>query len=213
MKLYYSPTSPYVRKVVILIHELGLQDQVAIQRVSIIGPVPGGGPDTPLVRSSNPLSKVPVLLLPDSTALFDSRVICEYLNSVANGGFFPPNGPKRWSALTLQALADGIMDASVLVAIENRTTIRPAEKFHQPWVDTQKGKIIVALDSLESSVAKLGSADGELTIGEVAVLCALEYLDLRVPDVEWRKGREGLAAWAEAVGKRPAMVLSRPPSE
>ena len=141
MKLFFSPTSPYVRKVVVTAAEKGLGDQLKLT---------AGGPDSGLARE-NPLGKVPALVTDDGMTLFDSPVICEYLDGQAKGRkLIPARGPKRFKVLKQQALADGLLDAAVLIMGERKQ--RPPEKQHQPAVDKQMQKINAALDALEALV-------------------------------------------------------------
>ncbi len=199
MRLRYSPTSPYVRKVSVSAIELGLAERIA--RL----PTDPHDPNSGLERD-NPLGKVPALTLQDGEVLYDSPVICEYLDSLHDGAkLFPPAGPERWQALRRQALGDGILDAAVLRMSE--TVRRPAELRWPAWLERQGGKIARALDALESEVAGL---DGGLTIGQITIGCALGYLDFRFPDDDWRAARPNLAAWYDAFARRPSMQETVP---
>jgi glutathione S-transferase len=203
MRLYHSPTSPYVRKVMILIHEAGLIDRV--ERVSAAGtPLdPGTMP-----VNHNPLGKVPVLDTADG-AIFDSRVICRYLDDVAGAGAYP-KGAGIWRTLTLEALADGILDAAMLMVYETR--LRPEEVRFAPWVEAQETKIVRALDTLEAdwvehlTVARAGCPD----MGTMAVGAALGYVDFRLGRLNWREGRSALAAWEAGFATRASMVATVP---
>ncbi len=200
MKLRYSPTSPYVRKVCVVASEHGLDDR--IERI----PTDTRDPKSDL-PSINPLGKVPALILDNGEVLFDSPVICEYLDSLHGGApLIPATGPARWTALRQQALADGILDAAILRMIE--TTRRPEELRWPRWIELQHGKIMRALDALETEAAAL---DDAVTLGQIAVGCALGYIDLRFPADNWRVGRPGLAKWLEGFAKRPSMAASAPP--
>jgi glutathione S-transferase len=199
MKLYFNPASPYVRKVSVTAHELGVSGR--IEPISIVlSPVsPHEG-----LRSSNPIGKIPALILDDGTALYDSPVICEYLDALAGGNrIFPAAGAKRWTALRRQAIADGIMDAAVLTRYED--TVRPQELRWQNWVDGQLLKIRTALDALERE-----DLAGTFDIGTLSLACALGYLDFRYASESWRTGRPRLAAWAEVIGKRPSLAATAP---
>lgn len=198
MKLCYSATSPYVRKVVVAGIELGLDGKIVRE------PTSAWDPGTTLGQV-NPLGKVPALVTDDGVALFDSPVICEYLDGVAGGGkLFPPAGPARWTALRRQALADGTSDAAVLRLLESR---RPAEKQSADWIARQKTVVARSLDALEAEAKSLGT---EVTIGHVAIGCTLGYLDLRFGADAWRDGRPGLARWYEGFAKRPSMSTTVP---
>lgn len=199
LTLFHSTTSPYVRKVDVLLREAGLLDQVTF--------VSGSG--TPLAANSetakaNPLGKVPVLLRDDGPALYDSRVICRYLDDLAGNRFYPPS--RLYDVLTLEATADGILDAALLMAYEWR--LRPEEKRFDDWVEGQWAKVDRALDVLDDRW--MSHLHGPLTMGQIAVACALGYLDLRNADREWRKGRLSLAAWFETFAKRDSMLATIP---
>lgn len=202
MKLCYSATSPFVRKVVVAAIELGLDKKIEHQ------PTSAWDPATKLVEV-NPLSKVPALITDSGEALYDSPVICEYLDSLGGNKLFPAAGAARWAALRQQALADGIMDAGVSARMEAQ---RPAAKQSEDWAARQKAAIRRALDALEAEAATLGgqATIGPVTIGHVAIGCALGYLDFRFAADEWRQGRPTLAAWYDGFAKRPAMATTVP---
>jgi glutathione S-transferase len=198
MKLCYSVTSPYVRKVVAAGIELGLDGKIERQPTSAWDPASKLG-------QINPLGKVPALVTDKGEALYDSPVICEYLDSLAGGGkLFPAIGEARWTALRQQALADGIMDAGVSARLEST---RPAGTKSDDWIARQRAAISRALDALEAEAASLG---GGVTIGHVAIGCALGYLDFRFAADDWRKGRPKLAAWFEGFSKRPSIATTVP---
>ncbi len=201
LTLYFSHTSPYVRKVMVLAHEAGLVDQLEI----VIGsgtPLDVGG--API--QANPLGKVPTLSRPDGAALYDSRVICEYLDSRAQAGLYP-DGARRWDALTLEATADGILDAALLMMYEIR--LRPEEIRFTPFVEGQWDKIDRALDVLEARwMAYLA---GPLCIGQISLGCALGYLDLRHGARDWRATRPALAQWDARFAARGSMEATQPP--
>jgi glutathione S-transferase len=200
MRLYHSPTSPFARKVAVATRELGLEAQVEIVTASGTPLDPGS---VPLGR--NPLGKVPVLERPDGPALYDSRVICRYLDDLAGGRLYPAK-PRLWETLTLEATADGILDAAVLMVYENR--LRPEEARSAPWVEGQWQKIARALDAVEARwIAHLA---GALDMSQVAMGCALGYLDFRHAARDWRAGRPALAAWEARFAERPAMQATRP---
>ncbi len=200
MRLYDSATSPFVRKVKVVLHETGLLPGVEL--------VPAGGtpvaPGTmPVTR--NPLGKIPVLEREDGPALYDSRVICRYLDDLAEGGLYPPK-PRLWETLTLEATGDGMMEAAVLMIYEERT--RPEERRFDGWVEAQWAKIARALDAIEARwMAHLA---GPPDAGHVATGCALGYLDFRLGARDWRAGRPALAAWAARFAERPSMLATRP---
>jgi glutathione S-transferase len=203
MQLYYSPTSPYVRKITVLIGETGLDDRV--ERVPSVGtPLDPGS----LPLAKNPLGKVPVLVTPHGT-LYDSRVICRYLDEIAGAGAYPA-GDALWRTLVLEAMADGILDASLLMVYEGR--LRPDGMRFQPWIEAQWAKVSRALDVLEADwqdhlmAARQGCPD----MGHIALGAALGYVDFRLGARDWRAGRPRLSAWAEGFMARPAMLATVP---
>jgi len=201
MKLYSSPASPFVRKVVIAISELGLGSRIQEQPASV-------SPVTPNeeVARDNPLTKIPTLVLDDGSALFDSAVICEYLDHLSGTPrLFPPPGPARWTVLRRQALADGLMDAAVLLRYEQ--ALRPEALRWPEWMEGQKLKMSRALDAMEAEANSLGAG---FDIGHISFACALGYLDLRYDHLQWRNGRPALAAWFAGVSERPSLVASMP---
>jgi len=199
MKLFFAAASPFARKVTVCAAELG----IAIERVAAT-PHPINRDRS--VVAQNPLGKVPTAIADDGTVLFDSRVICEYLDAQAGGGrLFPAAGPARWQALAEQALADGLMDAGILLRYEALT--RPAEQQSDAWKAGQMDKIACALDALEAQAGGLGD---RVDIGSITIGCALGWLDFRFGDLGWRNGRPGLAGWFEAFDARPTMAATRP---
>lgn len=200
MRLYHSTTSPFVRKVMIALHETGQIGDVAL--------IPTAG--TPVDSGSmplalNPLGKIPALERDDGPALYDSRVICQFLDDRAKAGLYPA-GARLWDVLTLEATADGMLEAAVLMVYEWR--VRPEDKRMPGWVEGQWAKIDRALDALEQRW--LSHLRGPLDMGQIAVAAALGYLDFRHADRNWRVGRPGLAAWEAAFAERPSMVATRP---
>ncbi len=198
MKLRYSPTSPYVRKVTVTAIESGLDG--AIERIA----TNVWDPESDIARD-NPLGKVPALITDGGEVLFDSPVICEYLDSLHEGvKLVPPAGGARWRALRRQALADGILDAAVLRLLEGKR--EPAQQ-SAAWIGRQKAAVERTLDALEDSAAGLGE---EVTIGHITIAVALGYLDFRYPDDDWRAGRATLAAWYQGFAQRPSMSQTVP---
>ena len=180
-------------------HELGLAGSIELIGISLTPVSPNDA-----LRSSNPVGKIPALILDDGSALYDSPVICEYLDAVAGGNrIFPAAGAARWTALRRQALADGIMDAAVLARYEE--AVRPKELRWQDWVDGQLLKVRTALDALERE-----DLEDVLDIGTLSIACALGYLDFRFASEGWRTSRPRLAAWAAAIGGRPSLAATAP---
>ncbi|MBY6056509.1 glutathione S-transferase [Leisingera daeponensis] len=198
MKLIYSPSSPFARKVVVLLHETGQLEDVEIQNVTTTPLNP-----SPDVKSSNPLAKIPALERNDGPALYDSRVICAYLDERAGGRL---NG--GWDSKVLEATADGIMDAAVLMSYEKR--LRPEEKQWDSWLDAQRSKVLGGCTALNARW--MSHLQGPLDIGQIAVACALAYVDFRHTETNWRQGNEALAEWFAAFESRPAMQATKPPA-
>jgi len=202
MKLYYAPTSPYVRKVMIVLHETGQLDQVELLNVATT-PVAADGN----LLAKNPLAKVPALERPDGPTLYDSRVITAYLDARVEGGLYP-TGARRWDTLTLEATADGILDAALLMVYEARLR---SEDIRMPeWVEGQWDKIARAISALNTRW--MGNLQGPLDMGQIAVGCALAYVDFRHGDRDWRKGNDGLAAWFATFESRASMQETVPPA-
>lgn len=201
MRLHYATASPFARKVRVIALETGLDRDIEEHAVTL-SPVKA---NAELARD-NPLMKVPTLVTPEGSALFDSRVICEYLDTLHAGRtFFPSNGPDRWLALRQQALCDGILDAAVLCRYE--AAVRPRQHQWADWRAGQLAKISAALAALEREAASL---EGELTIGSVTAACALDYLDFRLPDLKWRDSAPALARWFPKVSARPSFKATAP---
>ena len=199
MKLRYSPTSPYVRKVWIVALETGLAERIELVTTN------AWAPDTDLT-ADNPLSKVPALIADGGEALFDSPVICEYLDSLHDGQrLVPDSGGARWAQLRLQALADGILDAALAKRIE--TSMRPEDKRWPGWIERQGNAIRRGLDVLEEECAAWGS---DFLIGQIAVASALGYLDFRFGAEDWRPSRPRLAAWFADVSGRASVTKTVP---
>ena len=201
MKLYFSPASPYVRKVLATGIELDLDHR--IERLPCAVHVIRRDAE---VVAQNPLGKVPTLITDDGTVLYDSRVICEYLDTLAGGGrVFPASTDLRFQALTQQAAGDGLLDAAVLARQE--LTIRPVDKSWEPWRQAQMAKIVSALDRMEDWSGSFGD---RVDIGTLTTACALGYLEFRFADFDWRTGRTALAHWFQSFVRRPSMVRTVP---
>ena len=197
MKLAYSPNSPYVRKCVVLAIQRGIDKQMELWTV---------GTTDPALVKINPLSKVPTLVLDDGTALYDSPVICEYLDSVGDGPkMFPPVGPARWKALRQEALGDGILDAT---QPRRREIALPQDEGRQTYIALQQAKVKAALAVLEAEADSLGMLTN---IGEITIACALGYMDFRYANEPWRPGHPKLEAWYAKVAAMPAMARTVPP--
>ena len=200
MKLRYSPTSPYVRKVLVAAIEVGLKDKIESILTDPWDPVT----DLP---GDNPLGKVPVLITGDGKTLLNSSVICEYLDCLHDGPpLFPPAGDVRWREQRWQVLGDGILGASVLRRVEDK--FREEHLHSADWIARQKKTIERALSALEGEVSVIGQSP--LTIGHISVGCALGYLDLRFSQDDWRAGHPALAAWYADFAQRRSMATTVP---
>jgi glutathione S-transferase len=153
----------------------------------------------------NPLGKIPALVLDDGRTIYDSRVICRYLDQRAKAGFYP-EGDRLWDTLTLEAMADGMVDAAILMVYEMR--LRPEESRFAPWVDAQWAKVERGLDAAETRWRD--HLAGPLDMGQIALAAALGYLDFRHAARDWRKGRPALASWADTVLQRPTFQATIP---
>lgn len=202
MRLFTSPTTPFGRKVQVAVIEAGLADRVDVEVVSGTPLDPGTMP-----VDSNPLGKIPALLRDDGGAVYDSRVICRYLDDLSGGKLYP-KGAALWDTLVLEATADGMLDAAVLMVYEAR--LRPEEARFAPWVEGQWTKVARALDAVEARwIAHLA---GPVDMGQMALACALSYLDFRHGARDWRAGRPLLAAWEAGFAERPSMKATQPPA-
>ena len=198
MILRSAPPSPFGRKCKLAVAILGLDDRVELLKADTMDPQDS-------LRQQNPLGKIPILITDDGLELYDSPVICEYLDAEAGSGALFPDGEARWPALRLQALGDGIMDAGLLQVYEAR--YRPKEVHHQPWLDMQQEKVERGLAWLEANTPQTGETP---TIGDITLACALGYLDFRF-DGAWRKDHPNLVAWHDAFAERvPAYAKTRP---
>ena len=199
MKLHWSPRSPFVRKVMIFAHETGLVDRLECVRTLVAQTTANAE-----LLSDNPLSKIPTLVLDDGTVLYDSAVICEYLDTLHEGEkLFPRDGSARWTALRRQALGDGFMDFLILWRYE-RQRAHPL----QSVIDAFGAKYAATMKSLEQEASSFaGSAFG---IGHVAIGCSLSYLDFRFAQLDWRKLHPQIATWHASFAQRPSVKATDP---
>lgn len=200
MKLYHAPASPFVRKVMVLLHEAKAADRVSLVPVS-------GNPLDPgtMPVDRNPLGKIPALERPDGPTLYDSRVITRYLDDLLQAGLYPPT-PRLWDTLVVEATGDGIAEAAVLMRYEMQ--VRPEATRSAAWAEAQWAKIARALAALEDRW--ISHLSGPVDMGQVAIGAALGYLDFRHGERDWRSARPGLAAWYEAFRTLPSMQLTAP---
>lgn len=202
MRLFHSPASPFVRKVVVLLHELDKTGEVTLDLIQTTA----FASDAALM-ASNPLAKIPALVRPDGITLYDSRVICQYLNDRFQGGLYPQD-TRKWETLTLEATADGIMDSAVSMAYEVR--LRPQEQQSQDWIEAQWAKVSRAIGSLNERW--ISHLSGPLDMGQIGIACALGYVDFRHGARNWRDGNDALAKWYAEFDSRPSMQATRPPA-
>jgi glutathione S-transferase len=198
MELKYSPLSPYARKVLVVAHEIGLGDRL---RLTVVDTRQEPEKIAPL----NPLGKIPVLTTDDGAVIYDSPVICEYLDATFGGKhLLPPEGPQRWEVMTRVALADGLVDAAIIVRQERA---RRAEHQSAGSIDWQLRKVYAGLDAFESRISALAKT---LDMGQIALGCALGYMPLRVVELEGLTRWPGLGAWYDAVCLRPSFARTMP---
>ncbi|WP_420568799.1 glutathione S-transferase [Thalassovita sp.] len=199
MQLIYSGASPFARKVNVIRHETGMVDDIELVEVMT---TPVSTPSE--VRAANPMGKIPALIRPDGPALYDSRVICRYLDDRAGAGLYPD--AELWEVLTLEATADGLLDAAVLMVYEGR--VRPDHLIYSEWVEAQWGKVTGALDALNDRW--MSHLRGPMNMGQIAVGCALGYLDFRHGARNWREGRGDLDDWYAVFSERDSMKATAP---
>lgn len=201
MVLHWSPRSPYVRKVMIALSELGLRDRVRTVRTVTGGTTPHWD-----LMKINPLGKIPTLELPDGSVLYDSPVIIEYLDTLHDGPkLFPAAWPERVTALRRHALGQGMLDAALLLLGER---FRPPERQSEPHKELWQAKLVACVATLEDEAEHLGLSG--FTIGHLAIGVALGYLDFRFASLAWRDGHPKLAAWHSTFNELPAVQANVP---
>ena len=197
MKLYYAKTSPYSRKVRLMIHEKGLQQ-------AIISVACNPFDEAPDLEAANPLGKVPSLILDDGSSLYDSPVICAYLDTLTSDRLIPESGRKRWNVLRWEALCDGVLDATYNIVMERR---RDAREQSSSWIEQWKSLVIRSLDHMEASINTLPA---DISLAQLSLGATLGYLDFRLSDLDWHKQCPALAAWYEDFSVSEAMQNTRP---
>lgn len=197
MQLLISPASPFVRKVRVLLRETDLMNSV---EEVVVSTTPMNS--APEVVAANPLGKIPALIRPDGPAIYDSRVITRFLDDHANAGLYPPS--RSWEILTLEATADAIMDATVAMSYETR--LRPEAQQSADWVEAQWAKAARAIEAVNNRW--MSHMSGRLNIGQIAVACALSYIDLRHDARNWRNGNDALARWYAEFSQRDSMTAT-----
>ena len=198
MKLHWSPKSPYVRKVMICLHELGMTDQVENIRSVAAMLKPNAQ-----IMKDNPLSKIPTLTTADGIHLFDSLVICEYLNDLGHGALFPQSGPEKWQSLRWHALGDGLLDALILWRNE-----REREQPLTALIDAFELKFHATLQLLTAELNELSQSS--FNIGTLTLGCALGYTDYRFESLQWQSKYVELAQWYKQLCLRPAFQTTQP---
>ena len=203
MKLIGALTSPYVRKVRIVMAEKKLDYQFELEEVWT----------SDAILKSNPLGKVPCLVLDGGEAIFDSRVIVEYVDTRSPVSRLIPDGNReRTEVRTWEALADGVLDAAILARLEQTWAGRAAEQRSQPWVDRQLGKVDAALAAMSTGLAdKTWCSGNHLTLADIAVGCAVGYLDFRFPAIAWRERHANLARLSDKLEARASFIDTKPP--
>ena len=201
MKHWYSPPSPFARKVRVAAIELGLAGRIEEIRIAVAPHKPNEA-----FARNNPLMKIPALETGEGAVLYDSRVICEYLDALAGGArLFPAEGDARWDALRRQALGDGILDAGILRRYE--LALRPEALRWDEWLAGQQRKVELGLEAAEREAGGWGEA---FDIGHLTLACTLGWLDFRFGEQDWRGSRPALAAWFARAGARPSMMQTPP---
>ena len=199
MKLVYSPPSPFVRKVTTLIYHANLNESIELINVKTTALSVAEE-----ARAANPLGKIPIMILEDGKAIFDSRVITRYLDDFAGSNLYPQD--KIYDILTLEALADGIMESAVSITYESK--LRPQNEQSPSWMEAQWSKVLHAVKALDDGQFK--AMDSEMNMGQIAVACALGYLDFRHDARKWRSGYSNLASWNDKMMKLPALIKTIP---
>lgn len=198
MKLFYTATSPYARKVRITAIEKGLADSIQLSHCDLKAPEPE-------FLAANPMGRVPTLVLDSGKTLFDSPVICEWLDELAEQPRLVPRaGLERWAVLRGQALADGMLDDAVAIVLERR---RPEAHQSTELVGMRSAALLRCVGALEAQVPDVSAP---LNLAQIAVGCALGYLDFRLPELNWRRDHDALSSWFGGFAKRPAMLETRP---
>ena len=200
MQMYFAPSSPFVRKVTVLLHELGRTDEVEL--ISVYGtPLDPG--NMPVDR--NPLGKLPTLVADDGRTIFDSRVICRYLDELFDGGFYPMS-PDLWDVLIIEATADGILESALQMVYEKR--LRAEEQQSPDLIEGYWAKVERAFALVDEKW--IGYLNGPVDMAHIAIGAALGYLDFRHPDRDWRSGNPKLAEWYKTFSARESMRATEP---
>ena len=202
MKLFHSPASPFVRKVNVLLNELGKTETVELLEIQTTA----FASDKNLI-ASNPLGKIPALTRDDGATLYDSRVICAFLNDQFKGAMYP-QGASKWETLALEATGDGIMECAVSMTYETR--LRPEAQQSTQWIEAQWAKATRAIGVLNTRW--MSHLAGPIDVGQISVACALSYVDFRHGGRDWRSGNDALAKWHKTFESRASMQATLPPA-
>jgi len=197
MKLYYANTSPYARKARMTVIEKRLQDRVELVFANPFE-------ENADLKSANPLGKVPALVTEEDQTIFDSPVICAYLDSLSTEGQLIPNGPERWEILTLEALTDGVLDAAFAIVMERR---RHDHQQSPMWLERWTNAILRSVGAIENNISRF---EGGLTMAQIGLGASLGYLQFRLPDLDWRKDSPNTTAWFDVFSHRPSMIETDP---
>lgn len=200
MKLLFAAPSPFARKVRVLARELDLDTRIEEVTVNTTPVSPAAE-----VTAANPLSKIPTLITDDGTAIFDSRVIAEYLLSIAAAKAAPESNETRWLSLRRQALADGVLDAGLAHRYE--TVLRPKELHWAPWLEAQQSKMLRGLEALANDLPTIGGRPG---LDAIAIACMLGWVEFRMPEINWRKAHPSLSSFFDQMSERTSMRATRP---
>lgn len=200
MKLVASKTSPYARKIRVLLAEKQLAFEFVEESAWNAGTT---------VPRYNPLNKIPVLVLDDGTCLYDSVVIAEYLDPLGAPSFIPPSGLERACVRRDEALGDGITDAGIAIFLERK---RDPARQDPSWIDRQRSKVDAGIEALARELGGKAFLRGDtLSLGDVACACALLWLEFRMPEIAWRSRHAALGRWIERLESRPSFASTRPP--
>ncbi len=197
MRLFHATASPFVRKVLIVLHETGQLNDVELETVVTTPLTPADG-----LKPANPMSKIPALERPDGATLYDSRVICEFLNERVGASLYA----RGWESKILEATGDGINDSAVLMSYEKR--LRPEGQIWADWLQAQSAKVLGGCEALNTRW--VSHLKGPMDIGQISVACALDYVDFRHPEVTWRDGNDQLADWFAHFSERDSMIATKP---
>lgn len=201
MKLIFNNISPFARKCRVLISLLGIEKDLSLENIGALSPIAANEK----LLAYNPLGKIPILVLGQDQALLDSRVICEYLNTLAGGDFFPSNKEQKFASLQCQSLADGLSEAALSIRYE--LSFREQHQQSEQWMFKQRERIAQVINHFDRYTLSLRK---QPAIGEIAIACALGYIDFRLPDIDWRATNDNLANWFDELNQNDFMRATAP---